>query len=80
MSTAPTPASIDADLSFAIRAAHAAGQRLLSLREQNRWEDVTLDNIFIFFFALSINFVLNRRNRSEHSEKGSISIHIFFIG
>ena len=45
MSTAPTPASIDADLSFAIRAAHAAGQRLLSLREQNRWEDVTLGDV-----------------------------------
>jgi len=44
MSTAQT-ATIEADLAFAIRAAHAAGQRLLSLREAGRWEDAILGDV-----------------------------------
>ena len=45
MSAVPTSEEIERDLSFAIEAARAAGERAMGLREMDRWEGKTLADI-----------------------------------
>jgi 3'(2'), 5'-bisphosphate nucleotidase len=45
MRSDPTDTEIERDLAFAIEAARAAGQRVLGLRDANRWEGRTLADV-----------------------------------